>query len=157
MKNLVFGICTLCTIIPAGALADYDPIAIKQKINNEKNTFEVVRWEEADTKDAWLAKSNVKGMVLSVGANASGIIANIADSQQAALTMLRCLSLGTIGLSPENEAERSAIMDTVQLATTKLTQATQTLNKVTFTVEPMQVGNLVILSCSVEPEKSNKP
>lgn len=154
MRNIITGIFMLCAIAPIGALADYDPVVIKQKIDSAKDTFEVVSWQEADVKGVWLAKSNVQGMVLSVAADATGIIANIEDSYQGAIAMLRCVTLGTIGLSPESEVEKTAIVDTVQQAATNLIQATHMLNGVIFTVEPMQVGNLVILSCLIKPEKT---
>lgn len=154
MKNLILCISMLCAIAPVGALADYDPVVIKQKIDSAKDTFEVVSWQATEVKGVWLAKSNVQGMVLSVGSDVTGIIASLEDSYQATIAMLRCVSLGNIGLSPVSEAEKVAITDTVQRATTDLTQATHSLKDITFTVEPQQLGNLVILSCLIKPEKA---
>jgi hypothetical protein len=70
--------------------------------------------------------------------------------------MIRCLMLGTIGMSPNDESQREKIGGVVQAATQSQSAKSLVMNGVQFEVSPKEVAGNVFLSCILSPADTSK-
>lgn len=143
-------------LFPVLAWSEYNPEAIKRSITEHKNSFLVESWRKSENGEAWIANTTTKGIILSVGRNNSGMITSLKTSEQAVAAMVRCLMLGTIGMSPKTEAQRGEIGEVIQNATQSKRARSLVMNGVKFEVTPQEVGSNVMLSCILSPNQKGK-
>ena len=133
--------------LPALAWAEYNPEAIKQRLIAQNNTFQIKGWKPSENGEAFIAKTGLKGVVLSVGKKNSGIISSLQNSEQATQAMIRCLMLGDIGMIPKDEMQRRKIAEVIQTALRAQSAKSLIMNGVKFEVSPQEVQGNVFLSC----------
>lgn len=141
------------------AWAEYDPEVIKRDIIEQKNSFAIERWEKTEKGkgDGWVAKTTIKGLFLSVGSKKSGLLfTSLKSSEEVEAAMAHCLMLGTIGMSPKTEAERSKISAVIQDASQSQMVRSLIINSVKFEVKPQEVVGMVFLSCMLSPDQQKK-
>jgi len=150
MKNVFL---TALLIFPVLVSAEYNPDNIKKGLSEQKDSFPITGWRNSENGNASIANIDIKGVVLSVGKENSGIIASLQSSEQAVPAMIRCLMLGAIGMSPKDEVQRGKIGGAVQIATQTQSSKILVMNDVKFEVSPMEVAGNVFLSCTLSSAK----
>lgn len=150
MKNILW---LVVLFFPVFASAEYNQTAIKKGLTEQKEIFQINGWKLSKNGEAYIANTNLKGVVFSVGKKNSGLIASLQNSEQATRALIRCLVLGVIGMSPKNENQRGKIGEVIQSATQNQTSKSLVMNGVNFEVSPKEVGGDVFLSCILSPAK----
>ncbi|WP_018295348.1 hypothetical protein [Mariprofundus ferrooxydans] len=137
-------------LYPALAWSEYNPQAIKAGMSEHSESFHIKNWRTAGD-DVSVAETELKGVIISVSKNNTEVIASLMDAGQIAPAILRCMVLGTIGLSPKDEAQRSKIGALIQDAATTGSSRSLTMNDVKLDVSSKQVVGDTFLYCTLSP------
>lgn len=148
MKNVLWLIVSL---FPSIALAGYDAAAIKSGLMEQKESFQINGWKPADDGNPSIADTSLDGYVLTVGEKSAGFMALLQNSEHATHALIRCLILGSIGLSPSDEVQRGKIGELIKSATRDQVSKSLEMNGVKFEVSPQELGGNVYLSCILSP------
>lgn len=147
----VIGLLMWLTSSSAETVQGYDPARVKAGITDYPEVFAVERWESTDA-GGWMAR--VDNTVISVHDDNAGIIAALEDSAAGVLAMLQCRTLAQIAMGlEEGEAMERVSALVVDAARNAEQQRDHTLTErgIAFTVSPKQLGNVVVLGCTVKP------
>lgn len=115
-KKMKILLLLAAVFIPTLAFAEYNSAEIKQRLSDQQDSFQISGWKLSENGVAFIAITGIKGMVLSVNESDSGFIASLENSAQAMQAIIRCLTLGDIGMSPEDENQRGRIVEVVHAA-----------------------------------------
>ena len=143
MKKLLI---TMLAIIPLTSLADYDVERIKKDMTETKS-FGVEKWELNEAGNAWMAKHGLKNTVISATDKLTGMMIFVENEPQAFMAMLNCTLLGYIGVELKDDARVNAL---AYDAVSSQKKQSLVINNVKYSVEPMQMGNVVAFSCTIE-------
>ena len=138
-------------LMPGLACAEYNADAIKAGVERLADTFQVEGWKLSENGKAWIAQTRAEGFTLAVNERGAGMVGPLQARERALPAILRCVSVGAIGLSPSNEQEKSEIKALVQSAVQGQKNNHIRKNGVDFEVKTTEVGNSVFLSCLLKP------
>jgi len=138
-------------LAPGLACAEYNADAIKAGVERQADTFQVEGWKLSENEKAWIAQSRAEGFTLAVNERGAGMVAPLRAGEQTLPAVIRCVSIGSVGLSPSSEQENNEIKALVQSALQGQKNNHIRKNGVNFEVKATEVGNSVYLSCLLRP------
>jgi len=151
MKKSIIG-CVFI-VLPTFASAAYEPDKLKKFVTEAENIFKVISWEQTENGVAWIAKTKLKNVVLSIGKNNSGIISFLSSPTDATDAMIRCVAFGHYGAQTKTENQRVQLSNAVNSAVEGKPTSIK-LNGIKFEVSAEEIGNVVSLSCQLTPNKN---
>lgn len=138
-------------LMPGLACAEYDADAIKAGLEKQVDVFQVEGWKLSDNGKAWVAQTRAEGFTLAVNKKGAGMVGPLQAGKQDMPAMIRCFSMGFVGLSPSNEQESKAIKALVQNAVQGQKSNHIQNGGIDFEVKTTEVAGNVYLSCLLRP------
>ena len=136
--------------LPLPALSDYDAEKLKQGISDNQEMFKVTGWIKSEDQQNWIAKTQLKRVKISVGAQNATFISPYINPRQIKSAKILCAEFAALAMTPKNEDELNSIKTTIKKSTTRHQIKFISLNGVNFTVLPKLIGPVVSLHCSVK-------
>ncbi len=143
-KRLMFLILYL---MPLQAWSVYDVEAIKAEVIKQE-LFQVSAWQQSN--NVWQAVTSLRGAVLSVDQQKTEYMLPFVNPQQKKAAEIQCTALAMLGLTPEDDAERSTIKKAITASIRRHVLKYTDLNGIRFTITARQVGPIVQLFCDLK-------
>ena len=129
----------------------YDPIKIKQLINDERTLFQIARWHGNDEAQQWSAESDIKLLTVEINPNQTKIGSPFFSPPARKASKARCTALASIALGVATTEEQSSIANVINKAMQHHQRKSFELNNVRFDAIPVLKGPFVTMYCSVTP------
>lgn len=135
----------------APCAAAYDPMLIKQFINDERALFHIKHWQGNDEAQQWSAESDIKLLTVEINPKQTKIGSPYFSPPLRKEAKARCTALASLALGVSTAEEQAAIVNVVSKATQYHRRQSFELNNVRFDVIPVVKGPFVTMYCSVMP------
>lgn len=150
MRTILFVMLLIFTLPCAAA---YDPLQIKQFINDESELFQIKRWKGSDEKQQWSAESEIKLLSIEVNPDQTKIGSPYFSPPARKAAAARCTAVAGLALGVSSAEEQAAIAKVINKATQHHQRQSFELNNVRFEAIPVMKGAFVTMFCSVTPIK----
>ena len=130
-------------------VAAYDPMQIKQFINDERTLFQIKRWRGSDEAQQWSAESEIKYLTVEINRNQAKIGSPYFSPPLREAAKARCLAVARLALGVTKAEEQTAIERVISKATQHHQRQSFELNNVRFDAIPVVKGPFVTMYCSV--------
>ena len=130
-------------------VAAYDPVKIKQFINDERELFKITKWQGSDEEQQWSAESKIKSLTVEISRKRTKIGSPYFSPQLREAAKARCTAVASLALGVTTAEEKAAIEKAISKATQHHQRKTYKLNNVRFDAVPVVKGMFVTMYCSV--------
>ena len=148
MRTILLVMLLLFTVPCAAA---YDPMQIKQFINDERALFQVKQWHGSDEAQQWSAESEIKLLTVEINRNQTKIGSPYFSPPLRKAAKKRCTAVASLALGVKTAEEQAAIEKVISKATQHHQRKSFELNNVRFDAIPVVKGAFVTMYCSVTP------
>ena len=148
VRTFLLVILSFSTVPSAAA---YDPMQIKQFINDERALFQIARWQGSDEAQQWSAESEIKLLTVEINRNQTKIGSPYFSPPLRKAAIARCTAVASLALGVETAEEQAAIEKVMSKATQHHQRQFYELNNVRFDAIPVVKGAFVTMYCSVTP------
>jgi hypothetical protein len=131
--------------------AAYDPMKIKQFINNERALFKVKKWQGSDEAQQWTAQSEIKLLSVEIDRHQTKIGSPYFNPPLREAAKARCIALASLALGVVTAKDQATIAKVINKATQHHRRQSFELNNVRFDALPVLKGPFVTMYCSVTP------
>ena len=132
-------------------VAAYDPLQIKQFINDERELFQIMRWDGSDAAQQWSAESEIKLLTVEINRHQTKIGSPYFSPPLREAAIARCAAVASLALGAETAEDQAAIENVMSKATQHHQRQSFELNNVRFDAIPVVKGAFVTMYCSVTP------
>jgi hypothetical protein len=147
--RIIFLVMLLLFTMPCAAA--YDPMQIKQFINDERALFQVTQWHGSDEAQQWSADSDIKFLSVEINRNQTKIGSPYFSPPLREAAKARCTAVARLALGVATAEEQAAIAKAISKATQQHQRQSFELNNVRFDAIPILKGAFVTMYCSVSP------
>ena len=147
--RIIFLVMLLLFTVPCAAA--YDPMQIKQFINDERALFQVTQWHGSDEAQQWSADSDIKFLSVEINRNQTKIGSPYFSPPLREAAKARCIAVASLALGVATAEEQAAIAKVISKATQQHQRQSFELNNVRFDAIPILKGAFVTMYCSVSP------
>ena len=147
--RIIFLVMLLLFTMPCAAA--YDPMQIKQFINDERALFQVTQWHGSDEAQQWSADSDIKFLSVEINRNQTKIGSPYFSPPLREAAKARCTAVARLALGVATAEEQAAIAKAISKATQQHQRQSFELNNVRFDAIPILKGAFVTMYCSVTP------
>ena len=147
--RIIFLVMLLLFTVPCAAA--YDPMQIKQFINDERALFQVTQWHGSDEAQQWSADSDIKFLSVEINRNQTKIGSPYFSPPLREAAKARCTAVARLALGVATAEEQAAIAKVISKATQQHQRQSFELNNVRFDAIPILKGAFVTMYCSVTP------
>lgn len=148
MRTILLVMLLLFTVPCAAA---YDPIQIKQFINDERALFQITQWHGSDEAQQWSADSDIKFLSVEINRNQTKIGSPFFSRPLREAANARCTAVASLALGVATAEEQAAIAKVMSKAMQHHQRQSFELNNVRFDAIPVLKGAFVTMYCSVTP------
>ncbi|WP_455218787.1 hypothetical protein [Kaarinaea lacus] len=131
--------------------AAYDPVQIKQFINDERALFQIKRWQGNDEAQQWSAESEIQLLTVEINRNQTKIGSPYFSPPLREEAKARCTAVAIFALGVATAEAQAAIENVLSKATQHHQRQSFELNNVRFDAIPVVKGSFVTMYCSVTP------
>lgn len=139
--------------IVAPCAAAYDPMQLKQFINDERELFQITRWQGSDEAQQWTAESDIRLLTVEINPNQTKIGSPYFNPPLRKAAKARCAAVASLALGVATAEEQAAIDKVITKATQHHQRKSFELNNVRFDANPVVKGPFVTMYCSVTQVK----
>jgi len=147
--RIILLVILLIFAVPCAAA--YDPMQIKQFINDERALFQIKRWHGSDEAQQWSAESDIKLLTVEINPNQTKIGSPYFSPPLREAAKARCTAVARLALGVTTAEEQAAIARVMSKATQHHQRRSFELNNVRFDAIPVVKGMFVTMYCSVTP------
>jgi hypothetical protein len=147
--RIIFLVMLLLFTMPCAAA--YDPMQIKQFINDERALFQVTQWHGSDEAQQWSADSDIKFLSVEINRSQTKIGSPYFSPPLREAAKARCTAVARLALGVATAEEQAAIAKAISKATQQHQRQSFELNNVRFDAIPILKGAFVTMYCSVSP------
>lgn len=147
--RIILLVILLIFAVPCAAA--YDPMQIKQFINDERALFQITRWHGSDEAQQWNAESEIKLLTVEISSNQTKIGSPYFSPPLREAAKARCTAVARLALGVTTTEEQAAITKVISKATQHHQRRSFELNNVRFDAIPVVKGMFVTMYCSVTP------
>ena len=147
--RIIFLVMLLLFTVPCAAA--YDPMQIKQFINDERALFQVTQWHGSDEAQQWSADSDIKFLSVEINRNQTKIGSPYFSPPLREAAKARCIAVASLALGVATAEEQAAIAKVISKATQQHQRQSFELNNARFDAIPILKGAFVTMYCSVTP------
>ncbi len=148
MRTILLVMLLLFTVPGAAA---YDPVQLKQFINDERALFQIKRWHGSDEAQQWNAESDIKYLSVEISPDQTKIGSAYFSPPFREAAKARCIAVASLALGVSTAEEQAAIEKVISKATQHHQRRSFELNNVRFDAIPVVKGPFVTMYCSVTP------
>ena len=138
-------------LLTAPCVAAYDPIKIKQFINDEHVLFQIKRWQGSDEAQQWSAESKIKYLSVEINRDQTKIGSPYFSPPLRKVANARCTAVAGLALGAETAEQQATIARVLKKAMQHHQRQSFELNKVRFEAIPMVKGPFVTMYCTLTP------
>jgi len=131
--------------------AAYDPMQIKQFINDERALFQISQWHGSDEAQQWSAVSEIKLLTVEINRNQTKIGSPFFSPPLREAANARCTAVASLALGVATAEEQAAIENVMNKSMQYHQRQSFELNNVRFDAIPVVKGPFVTMYCSVMP------
>jgi hypothetical protein len=131
--------------------AAYDPVQIKQFINDERALFQIAQWHGSDQAQQWSADSDINFLSVEINRNQTKIGSPYFSPPLREAANARCTAVARLALGVTTAEDQAAIEKVMSKAMQYHQRQFFELNNVRFDAIPVVKGPFVTMYCSVMP------
>lgn len=145
----IFLVMFLFVALPC--VAAYDPMKIKQFINDEQALYKIKRWQGSDESQQWSGESEIKLLSVEINPEQTKIGSPYFSPSLRRTAGARCTAMANLALGATKAEEQAAIEKVMSKATQYHRRQSFELNNVRFVAVPVVKNQFVTMYCSVMP------
>jgi hypothetical protein len=129
--------------------AAYDPMQIKQFINDERALFQIKQWHGNDAAQQWSAESEIELLTVEINPDHTKIGTPYFSPSLRKAAKARCTAVASLALGATTAEEQAAIEAVMDKAKQYHRRQSFEINNVRFDAIPVVEGPFVTMYCSV--------